>query len=77
MLHLQECFRRETGKDVPERMGVRIGGRHMTDEEARRVVRQTLQVDEDYGDMSVEIMLVKAGYRQGLEEVSAKLQEHS
>lgn len=49
----------------------------MTDEEARRVVRQTLQVDEDYGDMSVEIMLVKAGYRQGLEEVSAKLQEHS
>lgn len=39
----------------------------MTDEEARKIVKQALQVDDDYGDMQVEIILTKAGYRAGLE----------
>lgn len=39
----------------------------MTDEEAKRIVKKVLQVDDDYGDMHVETILVKAGYRAALE----------
>jgi hypothetical protein len=46
----------------------------MTDEEARRIVKKALQVDADYGDMSVEITLVQAGCRAGLEEVMVELE---
>lgn len=45
----------------------------MTDEEAKEVVTQALQVDEDYGDMCVEMKLVKAGYRKGLHQVLCEM----
>ncbi len=40
----------------------------MTDGGARRTVKEALKVDDDYGYMSMEVVLVKAGYRAGLEE---------
>ncbi len=47
----------------------------MTDEGARKIVKQELQVDEDYGDMHVETILVKAGYRAALEEARQDIQK--
>lgn len=44
----------------------------MTDEGARRTVKEALKVDDDYGYMSMEVVLVKAGYRAGLEEAQAE-----
>ncbi len=41
----------------------------MTDEEARHIVMRALNVDEDYGDMAIEMRLVQAGYRAAMVEV--------
>lgn len=46
----------------------------MTDEEAKRIVKNALQVDDDYGDMGVEMVLVREAYRAAITEASEELE---